>query len=223
MGCEWEDPPRCLGLAVSNQQSAVAAICPRYRLPTQSGVVEDPTARIETSCARTGRPRRHLRTTQQSRAFIDQETSVCGPVEGVHILLLSQPRFRVRYLTAGGQKIEGLSGFNLYRGQSFAVCGKSQQGLGTPTLKDVETVDVEQAITPACAVCSPFPGSMSLMEMTDTLERLQHGGRLHIVTVIHSAFSVLTSICTSTGRSSISFTRRLLVESTFPFYLFSWR
>ena len=28
----------------------------------QSGVVEDPTARLETSCTRTGRPRRHLRS-----------------------------------------------------------------------------------------------------------------------------------------------------------------
>src|SRR5215470_4270301 len=30
------------------------------RVPVQSGVVEDPTARLETSCTRTGRPRRRL-------------------------------------------------------------------------------------------------------------------------------------------------------------------
>jgi len=35
------------------------------RATDQSGVVEDPTARLETSCTRTGRPRRHLRPTRQ--------------------------------------------------------------------------------------------------------------------------------------------------------------
>src|SRR5215471_5866821 len=30
------------------------------RVPVRFGVVEDPTARLETSCTRTGRPRRHL-------------------------------------------------------------------------------------------------------------------------------------------------------------------
>src|SRR6516225_11200624 len=34
------------------------------RVPVQSGVVEDPTARLETSCTRTGRPRRHLLSNQ---------------------------------------------------------------------------------------------------------------------------------------------------------------
>src|SRR6266481_3558110 len=34
----------------------------------QSGVVEDPTARLETSCTRTGRPRRHLWPTWGSRS-----------------------------------------------------------------------------------------------------------------------------------------------------------
>ena len=35
------------------------------RVPVQSGVVEDPTARLETSCTRTGRPRRHLTPVRQ--------------------------------------------------------------------------------------------------------------------------------------------------------------
>jgi len=33
---------------------------PVVRVPVQSGVVEDPTARLDTSCTRTGRPRRPL-------------------------------------------------------------------------------------------------------------------------------------------------------------------
>ena len=35
------------------------------RVSVQSGVVEDPTARLETSCTRTGRPRRHLKPVRQ--------------------------------------------------------------------------------------------------------------------------------------------------------------
>ena len=35
------------------------------RVSVQSGVVEDPTARLETSCTRTGRPRRHLTPVRQ--------------------------------------------------------------------------------------------------------------------------------------------------------------
>jgi hypothetical protein len=38
------------------------------RVPAQSGVVEDPTARLETSCTRTGRPRRHLRSNTDGRS-----------------------------------------------------------------------------------------------------------------------------------------------------------
>ena len=37
------------------------------RVPAQSGVVEDPTARLETSCTRTGRPRRFLRRQESHR------------------------------------------------------------------------------------------------------------------------------------------------------------
>jgi hypothetical protein len=38
------------------------------RVSVRSGVVEDPTARLETSYTRTGRPRRYLRRTQASRS-----------------------------------------------------------------------------------------------------------------------------------------------------------